>query len=122
MPIVYFVTAWALVYLAVYFVSESAQKFLYDRTLDGLWWRALLGALPLAALILWAPVRFEDMFTASFVTTFLQLVAWSLIFWLALGYQAPHGITVGGISFLIMSTFITMALDSLRGWASGPIS
>lgn len=121
MPIVYFAAAWAMVYLVVYLFSERAQMFLYDRTLDGLWWRALLGALPLAALLLWAPVRFEDMFTSSLLTTLLQLVAWSLVFWLACGYEASHGITVGGISFLITSTLLTMALDSLHGWAATPI-
>lgn len=114
MPVIAFVAAAGLLFVVIYLVSDSAQKYLYDDVVDGLWWRSLVAALPLAALQLLWPVRLEEMFITTLHWTILQAVAWFVVFWSICRYMVRHAAFVGIVSFFLFSWMVTMAVDSLH--------
>ena len=115
MPIVTFVIVTFLYFLILYLISDSAQNFLYDQVVDGLWWRCLVSAVPLALLAMVFPCRLDTMFTESPLGLLLQGVAWYLLLWLVCQYQNVHALVLGIIGAALCSWMATMAADSLLG-------
>lgn len=115
MPVLAFLVATAMFFLLLYLISDTAQKFLYEQVVDGLWWRALVSAVPLAILILLFPCRLDTMFTESPWGTMLQAVGWYLTLWLVCQYQHAHALVLGLAGSALSSWMVTMAVDSLLG-------
>jgi hypothetical protein len=117
-PIVAFLIVAFLYFMLLFLISDSAQPFLYDQVVDGLWWRCLLSALPLALLAILFPVRLDTMFTESPWGLLLQCVAWYLTLWLICQYQNVHALVLGITAAALCSWMATMAADSLLGPAT----
>jgi hypothetical protein len=117
-PIVTVVIVTFLYFMIVFLVSDTAQPFLYDQVVDGLWWRSLLVAFPLALFAIWFPVRFDTMFTESPLGILFQAVGWYLGLWLICQYQNVHALVLGVTCAALCSWMATMAADSLLGPAT----
>ncbi|MFO0946894.1 MAG: hypothetical protein U1D30_13275 [Planctomycetota bacterium] len=115
MPIFAFLVATTMFFLLIYIISDTAQKFLYDQVVDGLWWRALLAAIPLAILIVLFPCRLDTMFTENPLGTLFQAVGWYLTLWLICQYQNVHALVLGLAGSALCSWMVTMAVDSILG-------
>lgn len=105
--------AWLFVGACVYVATDPAQKFLYDGVAPGLWWRSIVGSLPIAALIYLLPVRLDEMFTVTLYWTILHCVIWFLVFWLLCGYSPPHAAIAGPVGFLLLGWAASMIVDNL---------
>jgi hypothetical protein len=117
MPIVSYAVAWAMLFLVIYVASETAQRFFYDQTVDGLWWRSALTALPLAILLVHFPAQLDEMFTSTLHGTLLQAVCWVVLARFVLQYQTGHAFFFGLTCFFLFSWMVTMAVVSLGSWA-----
>ena len=95
-----FLIALAVIFMAMYFASEQVQAYLYDQNVDGLWWRSLVSAAPLAALVAWRPVDFNHMFTDMIGWTLVHAAAWSLLYWRPIRYLPWHAVSMGVLSAL----------------------
>ena len=97
------------------FRVRVGQRYLYDQVVDGLWWRSLVGAVPLGLLLYQFPVRMDTM-VADFTritVLIIQVAGWVLVLWLLCRYQAQHAIFLGVVCFFLFALLITLGLDSL---------
>jgi len=107
-----FLIALAVIFMAMYFASEQVQKYLYDDNVDGLWWRCLASAVPLAGLLVARPVDFTHMFTDAIGWTLVHAVVWSFLYWRPLCYLFWHAVSMGVLSALLFAPLVTMAIQS----------
>ena len=113
MSIMGILVAWGILGVIIYVVADTGQGYLYNGAADGLWWRAIVTALPLAALLLKFPCSLDVMFTDYLLGTIFQPLAWFLLFWLVCQFHAGHAAIVGVTSFFLFGFIVTMALHSL---------
>jgi hypothetical protein len=113
------VIAVAFVFMIVFLVTESAQNYLYDQVVDGLWWRALLAAAILGFAMAKFPLQLDNIYEQSIWPILGQAALWFLVFWLACRYQLGHGFAVGVLIYLITVWFYSIAMSSLAKWMSG---
>lgn len=99
--------------VAIYVASDFGQKFFYDGVATGLWWRSAVAAIPLAALIYFAPVRLDEMFTGGIGWTLLHAIAWFLVLWLLCDYLPEHAALAGPIGFLLLGWAASLLVDNL---------
>lgn len=113
MPFLPIAGAWLMLAVAIFVASDFGQKFLYDGVVPGLWWRAAVAALPMAALIYFAPVKLDEMFTGGIGWTLLHCVLWFLLLWLLCGYMREHAALAGPIGFLLLGWAASLLIDNL---------
>ena len=118
-PIITFLVTTAMVYALVYLVSEQIQQNLYNQPVEGLWWRALLGSIPLGLLLMWYPSRLDEMVLTSPHWALLQIVVWFVVFWLVLGYHRGHAAVAGAVMYLVAGFLISLAMDSMASLFRG---
>lgn len=113
MTLLPFVAAWLLLAVALFVAADPTQKYLYDNVTPGMWWRAPAACLPLAALLVYSPVRLDEMFTSSLHWTLLHCVLWFLACWLVFGFSPIHAGFVGPVGFLLFGWAASLVVDNL---------
>jgi hypothetical protein len=120
-----FAVAYPIVVIAILILTEQVQRYLYDDLVSGLWWRASVGGVPLAALIVYAPLQLDTMFTelTQFGWVLVHAAAWSFIMWQPIRFLTPHAAAVGILCAMLLGPLVTMAVESFKTkFGRGPVA
>ena len=120
MPLIAFIASTFVLFAIFYLISELAQKFFYDDVVDGLWWRALVCAVPLAFVVVRFPLAIDTMFTEQPHITIPLAILWFLMFWLVFRFQVAHAAMLAPALFLIVTPLLTIGLQSFLAPAPVP--
>lgn len=104
---------WLVLFVACFVVTDVAQDQLYDEVTPRVGLKIAIGSLILAALMVIFPVSYDTMFTANIAWTLLHGIAWFAVFTLIFQFHPPHALGLGLATFLLVSGFATMGVESL---------
>ena len=104
---------WLALFVACFIVTEIAQDQLYDEVTPKVGMKIGLGTFLLAILMVLLPPSYDTMFTSNIAWTLLHLIAWFGVFTLIFQFHPPHALGLGVATFLVVSGFATMGVESI---------
>jgi len=104
---------WMALFVSCFVVTEIAQDQLYDAVTPRVGLKIALGSLILAILMVLLPPSYETMFTGNIAWTLLHFIAWFGVFTLIFQFHPPHALGLGIMTFLLVSGFATMGVESM---------